>query len=191
MTHSAEVVSWLTGFATSMSVSFVTRAYVDGVCEFNVIWVSRSAQSIFGIVNFVLYYVVVLCSFLFCYGSILAKIRRQARTVDVQHVNKHPVTAARAMKEARLKRNTIKTMIVVSVVFIICWFPSGLYLMLAYLLPNHVIFVPPIYQPLIFLEFCNVCLNPFMYAAKYDVVKKKLIKWARYLKTRCITVMAL
>ena len=76
----------------------------------------------------------------------------------------------RAMKT---QMSVMKTFFLISVCFVICWSPNRLYFFL-YNMSFIKTFVSEIRYATVFMAFLNVCLNPFIYAAKLDPVKKRL-----------------
>jgi len=119
--------------------------------------------------------------FIFCYWRILATIRSRMRVAaeistnagrPTDRIAKHPANTAFLR---RSEINSVKTFVIITVLFIICWSPSNLY----YLLFNFrqvFSFADIDYYVTVFMVFCNVCVNPFVYAAKYDAVKKRLLE---------------
>ena len=81
--------------------------------------------------------------------------------------------SAAQQKAMKTQMNVIKTFLIISVCFVLCWFPNRLYFFL-YNLRIVTIFSSEIRYVTVFLAFLNVCLNPFIYAAKLDPVKKYL-----------------
>ena len=77
----AAAFAWSSSTVYNMAVVFETSAVVDGVCYGYVFWKSRAAAIAYGIWNFLTFYVVVVCIFVFCYWRILVVIRRQARVM--------------------------------------------------------------------------------------------------------------
>jgi len=67
------------------------------------------------------FYFTVLFVFIFCYGSILVAIRRQAH-VMAAHSSAGSSTA-QTQQSKKIKTNVIKTMILVSVLFAVAWVP--------------------------------------------------------------------
>jgi len=68
-------------------------------------------------------------------------------------------------------------MIIVSVAFVICWFPNNIYFMImdnAMQTGTSLVYVG--YLPTIFLAYLNNCMNPFIYAMKHEGVKEKLAR---------------
>jgi len=106
---SAVALAWISGIVHNFALTFVTSAVMDGVCYAYMFWKSPESQMAYGIWYFASFYVLVLTLFVFCYGSILAAIRRQARVL-AGHSAAGPSTAARTQSK-QIKTNVIKTMI--------------------------------------------------------------------------------
>ncbi|XP_038050822.1 beta-3 adrenergic receptor-like [Patiria miniata] len=73
----------------------------------------------------------------------------------------------------RARRNTFKTLMIVSTIFVICWAPSEVNFFL-FNLGVEVDFNSPIFYIMIGLGALNCCLNPFIYAIKYKQFQKAL-----------------
>jgi len=121
---SAAAFAWICGIVYNMALVFSTSDVVDGVCYAYVFWKSRVAQVAHGIWNFISFCVVVLFIFVFCYGRILVVIRRQAR---VMAGHSGPGPSAAQNQSQQIQSNVIKTMIIVSVFYVIMWMPSVLF----------------------------------------------------------------
>ena len=63
--------------------------------------------------------------FVYCYGRILVVMRKQTRVMAGHNVEGSTQGASQAQSK-RIKWNIIKTMITVSVFFIICWLPMNM-----------------------------------------------------------------
>ena len=73
----------------------------------------------------------------------------------------------------KTQMNVIKTFLIISICFVLCWFPNRVYFFLFNMsivtnLRSNARYIT------VTLAFLNVCLNPFIYAAKLDPVKKYL-----------------
>ena len=66
--------------------------------------------------------------------------------------------------------------IVVSVVFIVCWFPNNMFFMIGLSVAQHTTGMVVGYYPTVFLAYLNVCMNPFIYATKHEGVKRELAR---------------
>ena len=75
----------------------------------------------------------------------------------------------------RSQRNVIKTLILVSVSFFVCWCPNQIYYL--YILQTGLQFDGIVYTVTLLFIFMNVILNPFIYASKYDDVKDRMKSW--------------
>ena len=133
-------------------------------------------------------FVVPLIFFVYCYWKIISALRRSARVGSVSHsINvrqreQHaagPSTSAASAAAAAAaaaaagtsshskplsssRKNVIKTMIVVTACFIVCWLPVQFMLVAEKCgLPA---FSPLTYYALVVIAFVNLCANPFIYA---------------------------
>jgi len=169
----AAVFSWIGGFAISIGITLYTTDLVDGVCLSYVFWSSRASQLAYGIFYFVFFYVVVLLSFVFGYGHILVVIRGQAKTMAA-----HSTTTASNIQQSQTNRaqmTIIKTMVLVSVFYAISDMPLEVYYLLLNINTNMTIIESGYYLSL-FVSFLYICTNPFIYAAKFDPVKRVLLR---------------
>ena len=67
------------------------------------------------------------------------------------------------------KRNTLKTLAIVTACYFICWTPNKVYIIL-YMMGQITMF-GNVYQATVILVFTNICINPIIYIAKYDAFK--------------------
>jgi hypothetical protein len=169
MTFLAVAVAWLIGGFYSFLLSFLTSVSANGACIWGVVWSSDLSKSAYAVATFVIFFALVLVSFLFCYGHIIRTLRRQARVFAVQHVN-NPLAKTNNMQALRVQINAIKTMIIVSAAFVVCWLPCDVTSTI-YVFYDGSSLLSQIYYVTLFLAIFNVCLNPFIYAAKYNTVK--------------------
>lgn len=65
-------------------------------------------------------------------------------------------------------------MMLICLLYAITWFPNQLYYFF-FLMHSTLLSSLGIYYFTVFVIFLNVCLNPFIYAAKHDVVKNRLL----------------
>jgi len=66
--------------------------------------------------------------------------------------------------------NIIKTMVLVSVSLAVCFFCMRVYTILAAL--RVVPVIPPLYGLFSVFSYASRCLNPFVYATQYEVVRR-------------------
>jgi len=170
MIYSAMAFVWIASIVYNMAVVFTTGAVIDGVCYGYVFWPSRHDAYIVGIWHFLTFIVVVLIGFIFCYGRILMVIRRQAK---VMASHSGPASTATQSKSNLAQLNVIKTMFLVSSLFVVSYLPESIYFLLVnvgFNLP----FSGSVYYVLSSFMFLFICTNPFIYAFKFDPVKRVL-----------------
>jgi len=171
--YAAMVFAWVAGTAYVSPFLFTTTRAKDGVCI--TVFDSDAQLWIYGSCNFVLFFLVPLVIFVYCYGRMVVVMRSQMRVMAGHGVEAPAQTSASQAQSKRIKWNIIKTMFIVSVAFLVSWFPNNVYFMvLAYSVQKGQLAVG--YYPTVSLIYLNVCLNPFIYAAKHDGVKAQLAR---------------
>ena len=76
----------------------------------------------------------------------------------------------------RSQRNIVRTLILVTVAFAVCWAPTQIYylLYLSNIYPGDLV-----YWTSLLVTFLNASINPFIYSGSHAVVKKQLGIWLR------------
>jgi len=173
--YSAMAFAWIASFISNVVVVFPTSAVVDGACYAYAIWRNGTARFIYYIYKFVFFYVIILFVFIFCYWRILNVIRRQTK-VTASHIAAVPSTAQAQTQSHQIQSIVvIKTMIFVSAFYAIAWLPIYVYLLLLILNQNPALFGGGYYVS-ISIAFLYMCTNPFIYATKFDPVRKVLLR---------------
>jgi len=67
-------------------------------------------------------------------------------------------------------------MTIVTVAFVISWFPNNIFFVIFTFSPQVDGYLAVGYYPTVFLIYLNICLNPFIYAAKHEGVKGQLAR---------------
>jgi len=117
------------------------------------------------------FFVIILALFVFCYGRILIIIRRQAKVMAAHNTTG---SNAKQIKANQVQLNIVKTMILVSAFYAVSNLPMHVY----YLILNvnsSLTIVETGYYISLFVSFFYICTNPFIYAAKFDPVKRVLL----------------
>ena len=95
----------------------------------------------------------------YCYGRILWVLTQRVNSkLDSKGANSDQFLLA--------KRNTIKTFLLVSIAFVICWTNIQVYVLLFYF-GVQLEFDSVLDRVNILLVFCNCTINPFIYLFKY------------------------
>jgi len=172
MIYAAMAFAWIGGVLSTAPPTFISTRVEYGMCfsYFD----SPESDWIMGSCTLVIFFFVPLVVFIYCYGRIVVVMRRQVRVMASHSQGSAQMNASQAQSK-RVKWNIIKTMIIVSVTFIICWLPNNIFfLVLTYSVQTTNLAVG--YYPTVFLAYLNICTNPFIYALKHEGVKSQLAR---------------
>jgi len=179
MIYSAMAFAWMSGFVHIFALTLTTSEVIDGVCYAHVIWETRASQLAYGIWSFVSFYAFTILIFILCYWRILVVVRRQAR-VMAGHSAAGSSTAQSLSNQ--IQTNVIKTMILVSAFYAISDMPMSVYYLLLNIHANLTL-LDSGYYAAIFISFLYICANPFIYATKFDPVKRAILSLIPCMKT--------
>jgi len=176
MTYLATAFPWAISLIINMSMTLLSSAVIGGVCHALSVFEDPVAKLFHAIFYVLTFYVGMLLIFIFCYGRILVTIRRQASvmaghgTVGTAHA-----TATQAHAH-QIHSNVVKTMIIVCAFYAIAWLPENVYYLLVNVLQDgELTLAESSYYAVVFIAFLYICMNPFLYAAKFDPVKRILL----------------
>jgi len=180
--YSACALSWFVGILWTTPMVFYTAKVIDGICMSFALDDNDVGNTAKGIAYVVLFCFIILAIFLFCYWRILVVIRRQAR-VMASHSAAGPSNASQAQSH-RIQSNVIKTMILVSALFAIAWLPINIYSFLGNVkLISYLSFNSSFFYAILCMAFMYTAINPFIYATKFNPVKKILLEMIPCKKT--------
>ena len=171
MIYSAVAFAWIGGIVIVAGVMVPATAVVNGVCYSGYFFLSQAARRAVVIWNFLSFYVIILLIFIFCYGRILMAIRRQVH-VMAAHSGEGPSTAQNQPLN-KIQTSVIKTMILVSGLFTVAVTPVYIYTLLVIF--DKIVIDEITFYSLISVAYLYVCVNPFIYATKFDPVKRVLL----------------
>ena len=171
MIYSAIVFAWISGIGITAAVIIPTTAVVNGVCYSGTFFFSKTARKVYGIWDFLSFYVIILLIFIFCYGRILMAIRRQAK-VMAAHSAGGSNTAQDQLN--KIQTSVIKTMILVSGLYAVTWAPAYIFVLRLNVHSELTIDEKGLYAVLS-IAYLYTCINPFIYATKFDPVKLVLL----------------
>jgi hypothetical protein len=172
MTYVAMTAAWLIAILQIQMSTLLTSVTVNGQCFQLQNWASNELKVFHGVFAFLCFYAIILVIIVYCYARILVTVRKQSRISAAQHAN-NPHAEATGEKKLRIQMNIVKTMILVSGSFAVCWLPSQLYVFLQSV-EVIVTYISTVYYVTMLIAFFNACLNPFLYAANYEVVRRYL-----------------
>ena len=171
MIYTASAFAWIFGIGYGTGVTASTTNVVDGICYAEMFWESDAAEMAYGIWYFLSFEVIILAIFIFCYWRILMVIRRQAQ-VMASHQEAGPSTT-QDHHLSHIQSSIVKTMVIVSAFFVISWTPINVFYLLV--INIKITFLQITYYVLVLVVFLYICTNPFIYAVKFDPVKRVLL----------------
>lgn len=134
---------------------------------------------------FILLLIIPLLIFVYCYGRIVAVIRRQLNKVSpaaaaAATANSHQSASAEQSSSAaasamttpsdvktRTRRNVIRTLLLVTVSYFVCWFPIKFYfLAVAY---DRLPINGDVIYALTLVSYVNILVNPVIYGTHFNV----------------------
>ena len=170
--------AWFAGIVSNTPYMLETTGVINGVCYRFALFKSHAALVFAMVWYIVAYYVAMLIIFIYCYGCILATIRRQAR-VMASH-GTAPSSASQTQSH-KIQTNVIKTMILVSVFYAIAWMP--VYCCYVYVIAESISVPAGFWYASVFVSFLYTSANPFIYATKFDPVRRVLRRMIPFKKT--------
>ncbi|XP_022084411.1 galanin receptor type 2-like [Acanthaster planci] len=175
------IAGWVLGFVVSCTAAAVINYHHNGYCARQT--GSGALGVVVAMVNFFIPSLVMLVSYIHITVVLkrsadqvapgLATLTRPASDQQNQDGTTSNGTAASATQQEtqresllRARRNTFKTLLLVFVVFVLCWLPHST-IFLVFDLGGGVHFSPVLFFFGAVTLSANVCVNPFIYAVKY------------------------
>ena len=181
MKHALVLFTWISGYfvAWIWTITNTDVIVIHGACHTLMLMKSPAGRLAFVFWHFLTFYVGLFLLFLFCYGRILLTLRRQASVMASYNAPGGPSTAQTQAKKMQFK--IIKTMILVSLLYIVLWTPGDLHSFLMNVstsikMNDAILYITNI------SGFLYNCANPFIYATNFDPVKNvllRMIPWKR------------
>ena len=136
---------------------------------------TEEARKTFAVITICIQFFIPLIVLIFCYGRIALMLTRRINTDLLQikskpsHIEKRSDTNVGKSSRDKFqlaRKNTIQTLLIVGLCFIICWSQNQIeYLM--YNLGYPIDFNSNYHSFTVFMVFINCTVNPFIYLIKY------------------------
>jgi len=182
MRYSAMAFTWIGPAVYLITLTFSTTVLISGMCYPFTVFKSKYAKYSYYIFYILTFYVVILFIFIFCY-RILIVIRRQAQ-VMASHTTPQSITTQTQLNQ--IQTNVIKTMVFVCAFYAVLWLPYYVCVLLWYVVGvtnlNEQILLA-FYYVSVFSGFLYTCMNPFIYATKFEPVKQVILGMIPWKKT--------
>jgi len=179
MLYLAMGFAWITGITVVAAVTVTNTIVINGICFTALFAKTQATRMAYGIWYFLSFYALTLFIFIFCYARILIVVRRQAQ-VMAAHVAQGSNTAQTGPN--RIQSSVIKTMILVSALFVITWTP-GFINYLIFHIDSKLAMTGNGFYATLFIGYIYTCANPFIYATKFGPVKRILIRLIPWIKS--------
>ena len=178
------------GFVTVLNVLISSEPFwmspsvIDDQCDWYSAWPGHASETVFAVFTVTWFYFFPLITFVYCYGRIVVQLRRRFKvsTIAVTTAT-NTATCQSVAKPAQQEQsnkseaNVIKTMIIISVAFLLSNFIDAV----GYVVSMFVTIPDDIVAQLViakyiseFLRYINICLDPFVYAFSHPTIKKQL-----------------
>ena len=151
---------------------------IDGYCGAVTLWPNDAVKTAFGIgLMFIQFFIPVLV-LVVCYGQIILVLTRRINTDLVKNnsdnaneTTDNAGTNSKAVDRGKEKfqlarKNTIKTLLIVGLCFIICWSQNQI-MYFMYNCGYNINFNTIYFEFTILMVFLNCTVNPFIYLIKY------------------------
>ena len=141
-----------------MSMPIDIFQVVSGQCVIYTFWPSELFMSAFGLCLVLIEFLIPLIILIYCYGRIVWVLSRRIDSMFNSDNQTDKFQIAR--------KNTIKTFLLISICFIICWSSEQAFYFM-FNLGYHADFNGMFYKVSVVMAFCNCTINPFIYLVKY------------------------
>ena len=158
--------AWIAGYAIKSYQTWVVK--YDGVsCP--VYWPSVAYKTSLGVLNTLALYVVPLTAMTITYALIMRGLKKSSKLVSESSGK----ASQASLELLKARKKVIKMLVVVVLVFALCWAPNQVIFM-SYTFGVNVDFSSWYYHTSVLIAFCNSCLNPLIYAFKMKSYRRSL-----------------
>ena len=161
--------AWWPGPILMLCFVVPTSGVIDGNCVNMNIHISHIWKKACGVMLFVMQYLLPITVFITCYIRMFMRLRKQVLPLASSIGNEA------ACQKARARRNLLTTLFAVIVGYLVCNSFNQLTI-LASSFGAPVDFSSYYYNFTVIAMFSNCCINPFVYALRYEVYQKELRK---------------
>ncbi|XP_033633295.1 octopamine receptor 1-like [Asterias rubens] len=186
------LIPWFVGPLHELGWALVHVVDSNGDCSPK--WPSLTLQWVLGVVFFIGHYLMPVTLMVYVYTKIVLRLRRDWRSPppqapasaseigvsyrveigppDIPLPNRSPAPEKKRFN-LLASRSVLRTLVIVSVSYIICWGPNEI-IYLVYNLGGYVEFNGVYHSLSVIFVLCNMCLNPIIYAFHYEEFRKAL-----------------
>ena len=159
--------SWIPGFLLYFCQLIPTTQIIYGRCYPESNFVNESWRKVTGVIMFVIQYLIPTLCYITCYSRIFICLRNRVAIDGEASYN------AAVMLKTRARNNVLKTLVIVVLSYIVCSSWNQL-LFLARNFGVAINYKGTFYHFTVIAMFSNCCINPCIYAFKYERYRKEL-----------------
>ena len=166
------IASWAISALILGGFSYPTTGIVNGQCAIQSVWPNSELITFCVVISVTVFFLCPVALFIICYGHMLCvlKSRRKVHMAMAEAGTDH-----NSSKLSKTEINLTKVMVIVSICFIVCWGPIFIhYALYGLAVVPGLSLSSPLYSYLTRLCCFNSCINPLVYAFKYDDFKRNL-----------------
>ena len=161
--------AWVPGFLLYFAFLVPTTQIINGQCYAGSNFANESWKKVTGVIMFVIQYLIPTLCFIICYSRIFICLRKR---VGIEGEANHNATV---MLKTRARNNVLKTLVIVVLSYIVCSSWNQL-LFLARNFGVVINYKGTFYNFTVIAMFSNCCINPCIYALKYERYRRELRK---------------
>lgn len=169
----AAIIVWILGWGYETTYhGAVNKILPSGQCGSFANWPNDEIRQAVGIFTLILQFFFPLIVLTFSYISIWNIFRDKSS----KNSNRNgPTIQTKAEKNERVRKNTIKTFMIVAIAFVLCWSWNEVYFFI-FNLGYSLSLDSPFYHFTVLMVFLNCCINPVVYMIRYEEFKHSLRK---------------
>ena len=152
-------IVWVIGFGYQLAYIIPIRIETgsDGSCRVYSSYPSPAARIVVGIATLSVLFLIPLMILFYCYITLIYTLWKKGKNV----------VSERDILLHHNRTNVIRTLVLVSFCFIVCWICNMVYVVL-YHISHPVDLTSDFYHTTVIAAFCNCCINPIVYMLQYE-----------------------
>jgi hypothetical protein len=179
-------IAWIAGVAYNTAY-MVPTSYIteQGNCSVYALWPSKFVRSAHGVLTVIIQFFIPIISITGANYYIATALQTQFKRCEGDG------TAAmqRRLRIMRARNNTVKTLVLVFVCFVLCWVWNQVYYLLFNLGSPGIQLKGAFYHFSVIAVFCNSCINPVVYMVKYEKFQQAVCTMCCCRRTNAETIV--
>ena len=169
---------WIWGLFFTLVTTIPTTKIVYGACWIFSIWPNDAWQRFVGLLTLVVQFFIPVTVMAFAYIRMILVLRSKAISVTAGPAplarvqGEHSTATAHEKSLSRMQKNLLKTLMVVTAGFVLCWSWNQFFFLLMNLGYPLDWYTHPFYHFSVMMAYTNSCINPIIYLFKYQEFQK-------------------